>query len=202
MSESIVLIGGKGHAQVIIDCIRAAGGSVFGILDDNIAAGTTILGVPVLGNTTDWQQYREHPFLIAVGNNAVRRKFAEQLCVRWATVIHPTAIVSAYCKIAPGTVVMPGAIINSCASIGQHCIINTGTIVEHDDVLKDYVHLSPRVALGGTVTVGEGSHVGIGACIRNNICVCDNCIIGAGAVVVKDLTEPGTYVGIPARRMV
>lgn len=201
MSESIVLIGGSGHAKVVIDCIRASGGQVFGILDDGIPAGTQILGVPVLGSSAAWPEYQDHPFLIAIGSNSVRRRIAEKMTVRWATVIHPRATVSPYAQLGEGTVVMPHAVINACATVGKHCIINTGAVAEHDNLLGDYVHLSPNTALGGTVTVGAGTHIGIGACVRNNIRICEGCTIGAGAAVVRDITIPGTYVGIPAGRI-
>lgn len=201
MSESIVLIGGSGHAKVVIDCIRASGGQVFGILDDGIPAGTQILGVPVLGVTAAWPEFQDHPFLIAIGSNRVRRMLAEKMAVRWATVIHPRATVSPYAQLGEGTVVMPHAVINACATVGKHCIINTGAVAEHDNLLGDYVHLSPNAALGGTVTVGAGTHIGIGACVRNNIRICEGCTVGAGAAVVRDITVPGTYVGIPAGRI-
>lgn len=201
MPESIILIGGSGHAKVIIDCIRAAGGEVFGILDDGIMAGTLILGVPVLGKTADYGQYQDHPFIIAIGNNTVRRNIAERLNVRWATAVHPMALVSDHALIGEGTVVMPRAVINAGAVIGSHCIVNTGAIVEHDNCLGDYVHISPNAALGGTVTVEEGTHIGIGACVRNNIHICGGCTIGAGAAVVKNIVETGIYVGVPARRI-
>ena len=96
---------------------------------------------------------------------------------------------------------MANACINSSAKIGKHCIINTGAIIEHDNIIEDYVHISPQVALGGTIKVGENTHVGIGATVKNNIEICSNCIIGAGAVVVKDIIEKGTYVGVPAKKI-
>ncbi|MBR3972832.1 MAG: acetyltransferase [Oscillospiraceae bacterium] len=201
MSDSVILIGGGGHARVIIDCIRAAGNEVIGILDDGLAAGTLVSDVPVLGKTADYEAYRRHEFLLAIGNNAVRRRIAEKLDVKWHTAVHPSAVISPYARVGAGTVVMPGAIINSGASVGSHCIINSGAVVEHDNCLGDYVHISPGAALGGIVTVGEGTHVGIGASVRNNICICDGCVIGAGGAVVKDITEPGTYVGVPVRKM-
>lgn len=201
MSESIILIGGSGHARVVIDCIRASGGEVLGILDDGLPVGKLVLGVPVLGKTADYECYRDHPFLIAIGNNAVRRALAERLNVRWATVVHPRAVVSGYARLGRGTVVMPGAVVNAGAVVGCHCILNTGSIVEHDNELGDYVHISPNAALGGTVKVGDGTHIGIGACVRNNLNICGGCTIGAGAAVVKDITQPGTYVGVPARRI-
>ena len=192
MSESIVLIGGSGHARVIIDCVRASGGEVFGILDDGLAAGTEVLGVRVLGKTADFEQYIDHPFLIAIGNNAIRKRIAEKLSVRWASVVHPTSVVSPHAVIGEGTVLMPRAVVNAGATVGCPCIINTGAIVEHS---------SPNAALGGTVSVGAGTHIGIGACVRNNISICGSCTVGAGAAVVKNITEPGTYVGVPAGRI-
>ena len=201
MSEPIILIGGSGHAKVIIDCIRSSGDRIFGILDDGIEIGTTVLGVPVLGKTADYTQYPGYRFLVAIGSNPVRRRIAENMDVEWATVFHPAAVVSSYASVGAGTVVMANAVINPDAVVGNHCIINTGAIVEHDNVLEDYVHVSPGAALGGTVRVGNGTHIGIGSCVRNNVTICANCVIGAGSVVVKDIIESGTYIGVPARRM-
>lgn len=199
MSESYILIGGSGHAKVIIDCIRASGGDITGILDDSLTVGTQVLGIPVLGKSSDYEAYMSHRFLISIGNNMVRRRIAKKMNVRWGTAIHPSSVVSDYACIGEGTVVMPGAVINAGAVVGNHCIINSNAVVEHDNRLEDYVHLSPMAVLGGTVTVGEGTHVGIGACVRNNISICSGCIVGAGAAVVKNITEPGVYAGVPAR---
>ena len=201
MSDSVILIGGGGHSKVVIDCVQSSGGQVVGILDDGIAVGTSVLGVPVLGRIEDYKEYLQHQFLIAIGNNSIRRRISQELQVKWYTAIHSSAVVSPYASIGVGTVVMPRAVINAGAIIGSHCIVNTGVIVEHDNHIADYVHLSPAASLGGTVSVGEETHIGIGATVRNNINICGGCTIGAGAAVVKNITEPGTYVGVPARRM-
>lgn len=87
----------------------------------------------------------------------------------------------------------------SGAIIGKHAIINTAAVVEHDDVIDDYVHISVGAKIGGTVHVGESTWVGIGATVNNNINICGGSIIGAGAVVVKDVKMKGTYIGIPAK---
>ena len=201
MSESYILIGGSGHAKVIIDCIRASGREVFGILDDHIPAGTAVLDVPILGTLSEYEKFIEHPFLIAIGKNAVRRRVAEAMDVRWGTAVHPSAVVSSYASLGEGTAVMAGAVINAGAVVGKHGIVNTGAVVEHDNILGDYVHISPNAALGGTVAVGDGTHIGIGACVRNDIRICGGSTVGAGTVVVKNITEPGTYIGIPARKI-
>ena len=97
--------------------------------------------------------------------------------------------------------VLANACINTATKIGKHCIINTAAIIEHDNIIEDYVHISPNATLSGTVSVGEMTHIGSGAVIRNNINICNNCIIGAGAVVVKDIEEPGVYAGVPIKRL-
>ena len=201
MSETVIVIGGSGHARSVIDCIRSSGAEAVGILDDSLEKSTLVLDVPVLGPVSDHHLYAEHSFTIAVGNNAVRHRLAQSMDVRWYTAVHSRAAVSEYASLGDGTVVMANAAVNAGARVGRHCIINTGAVVEHDDRLADFVHISPNAALGGTVTVGEESHVGIGACVRNNTEICGGCVIGAGAAVVRDIEIPGTYVGVPARRM-
>ena len=68
-------------------------------------------------------------------------------------------------------------------------------------MIEDYVHISPGVNTAGTVKVGKGSWIGIGSVVSNNVNICSGCKVGAGAVVVKDITEPGTYVGVPVRKI-
>lgn len=124
MSDSVILIGGGGHSKVVIDCIQASVGQAVGILDDGIAVGTSVLGVPVLGKIEDYTKYLQHQFLIAIGNNSIRRRISQQLQVKWYTAIHPSAVVSPHARIGVGTVVMPRAVINAGAIIGSHCIVN------------------------------------------------------------------------------
>lgn len=200
MSENVIVIGGGGHAKVVIDCIQSAEDTVVGVLDDNLNVGSAVCGVPVIGKVEDYVNYADMRFVIAIGSNAVRRRIAENIDVKWHTAVHPRAVVSRYAQIGCGTVVMPNAVINSGARVGRHCIINTGAVVEHDDKIEDYIHISPSASLGGGVRVGSMTHIGIGATVKNNVSICDDCTVGAGAVVVKNITESGVYVGIPAHR--
>lgn len=199
MPKNVIIIGGGGHAKVVIDCIRSCEDQVVGILDDRMEPASSVLGVPVLGKIQEYTRFMDCSFLIAIGNNYVRRKIAGMMQdVQWYTAIHPRATVSRYAQIGHGSVVLANAVINPDAKIGCHCIINTGAIVEHDNQLGDYVHISPAAALGGTVCIGECSHVGIGAAVRDNLVICNDCVIGAGAAVVKNISERGVYVGVPA----
>lgn len=159
----------------------------------------------VIGKTADAFTYKEEAdFFVAIGNNATREKVQEKLIeegLNVVSLIHPSAIVGTDVEIGIGTTVMAGVVINSSTKIGNGCIINTSASLDHDNVIEDYVHVSPGVNMAGTVKVGKGSWIGIGSVISNNVDICSGCKVGAGAVVVKDITEPGTYVGVPVRRV-
>ena len=197
----VIVIGAGGHARVIADIVRCRGDRLLGFLDD--FAQVEVNEIPVLGTVKDYVNYPDACFIIGIGNAAVRRKVAEEMKgVQWYTAIHPAAVVSGMnVCIGPGTAVMAGAIINPGATIGEHCIINTAAVVEHDNTIGDFVHISVGAKLAGTVTVGADTWVGIGTTVSNNLSICGGCMIGAGAVVVRSIQEPGTYVGVPARRI-
>lgn len=203
MSEQVIIIGAGGHGKVIADIVRSCGDSVLGFLDDSPNPSTSVCGIPVLGRSEDYVNYPEAKLVIAIGNGAVRRKVAQRLTdARWYTAIHPSAVISPMgTAIGEGTVIMAGAVVNPCAIIGKHCIINTKASVDHDNRIGDYTHISVGATLAGTVTVGDTVWVGAGAVVSNNISVCADCMIGAGAVVVRSIEEPGTYVGVPARKI-
>lgn len=203
MSKEVVIIGASGHGKVIADIIVSSGNTLKGFLDDaDDIQGKTIIGFPVLGKTADYVNYRDCEFVIAIGNPNVRKRIAESIDVKWYTAIHPRAVVSKLdTSIGEGTVIMANAVVNPSAKIGRHCIINTGAVVEHDNVLEDYVHISPNATLAGIVTVGKSTHIGAGACTKQVLSIAPDCTIGAGAVIVEDITESGTYVGVPARKI-
>lgn len=67
-------------------------------------------------------------------------------------------------------------------------------------MIEDYIHISPGVHTAGTVRVGKSSWIGIGVAVSNNVNITCGCVVGAGAVVVRDITEAWTYIGVPARR--
>lgn len=201
MSENVVIIGASGHGKVIADIVVKSGDNAVGFLDDGIEKGFDIAGIKVLGKTEDYIDYKDCKFIIAIGNPYIREKISSKLCVNWYTAIHPTAVISSLgVEIGEGTAIMANAVINSSAKIGKHCIINTGAIVEHDNILENYVHISPNASLAGNVKVGKMTHIGIGACVKNNLYITNDCIVGAGSTVVKNIKESGTYVGVPARK--
>lgn len=202
MGKKVVLIGGGGHAKVVMDIVEACGDQVVGVLDDALEKGTLIQGVPVLGKVAEAEGFEDCSFLIAIGNNEVRYRLAKQLDLPWYTAVHPTAVVSSKAQIGEGSVVMPKAVVNAGARIERHCIVNTAAVVEHDNHIADCGHISCGAVLTGTVRVGETVLIGAGAIVRNNVTICAGSTVGAGAVVTADITEKGTYVGVPARKLI
>ena len=200
--KQVIIIGAGGHGKVIADIVLAAGDQLLGFLDDG-RAGQKVLGFPVLGGIQDYVNYKDAEFVIAIGNAQVREQIASDLKnVRWYTAIHPTAVISPLeVTIGEGTVIMANAVVNPGTAIGKHCIVNTAAVVEHDNRIEDFVHISVGAKLAGVVRVGKSTWIGVGAVVKNATSICGDCMIGAGAVVVKDITECGTYVGVPARRI-
>lgn len=210
MNKNIVIIGAGGHAKVIADIIDKSKDIVVGFLDDNKTKGDIIVKEKqyrVIGRIDECKKIQlENPemeFVIAIGNNKVRKQIAERYKnLKFYTAIHPSSQIALDVEIGKDTVIMANTIINTSAKIGKHCIINTGAIIEHDNIIGDYVHISPNATLCGTVEIGGLTHVGAGATVRNNVSICNSCIVGAGSVVVKKISEPSTYIGIPARKMI
>jgi len=202
MRNEVYIVGASGHAKVVISTFRAAGWSVLGAFDDDPGKwGKTILGAKVLGPTGELSRLVEgRRAVVAIGDNRVRRKVAGRFPhLEWATVVHPRAWVDPSVRIGRGTVVFAGAVLQPDSSVGSHAIINTGATIDHDCRLGDYVQLAPGSHLGGTVTVETGAFLGVGSSVVPNTHVGAWSVIGAGAVVAKDLEGHVKAVGVPAK---
>lgn len=205
MKNKLIIIGASGHGKVVADiAIKMNKWQSIAFLDDDESIKTS-MGLEVIGKTADAFTYKEEAdFFVAIGSNTTREKVQEKFIEQGLSVIsliHPSAVIGTDVEIGIGSVVMAGIVINSSTRIGKGCIINTNSSLDHDNVIEDYVHISPGASLAGTVKVGKGSWLGIGSVVSNNVSICSSCKLGAGAVVVKDITEPGTYVGVPVRRV-
>jgi len=200
--KDVIIIGAGGHAKVIADIIQCSGDNILGFLD-GYTNEKHFLEKPILGKDTDYSLYPNAYFIIAIGDSNARERIANNMRnVKWYTAVHPTSVMSSLkTSIGEGSVVMANAVINPCAQIGKHCIINTAAVVEHDNIIGDFTHISVGTKLAGKVTIGKRTWVGVGSTVSNAISICDDCMIGAGAVVVKNITESGTYVGVPARKI-
>jgi sugar O-acyltransferase (sialic acid O-acetyltransferase NeuD family) len=196
--RSVVILGGGGHAKVIIGAARAAGFSVRAVYDDAPERhGSMVLGVRVEGPTSEAPR-EGLPTIIAVGDNRARKQIAELPC-EWISLVHPNAWVHDSVRMGAGTVVFAGAVIQPDAQLGEHVIVNTSASVDHDCVVGNFVHLAPGTTLGGDATVGEGTLLGIGANVIRGVSIGRWSVIGAGATCVAPVGDDVVAVGLPAK---
>lgn len=210
MTEKIVVVGGGGHAKVIISILKKIHSyEIVGYTDlyDNGA----LLGIPYLGNDNQLQTIFNngvHRAAIGLGqiNSSQHRNklvsLLNQIGFHIPPLISPHAIINEEVSIGEGTVVMDGAVINSGTTIGDYCIINTRSSIDHDSFIGNYTHIAPGATLSGGVKLGENILIGTGANIIQNISVADNVLISAGSSVQKDIAHPGIYRGVPAKLIV
>lgn len=209
-ADAVVVIGGGGHAKVVISILRKLKRHrILGYTD--LKDNGLVLGVSYLGSDRELAavaaKRKKVNAVLAVGQVGLGEQRYElwmrlrSLDLSFPLIVSPDAIVNEEVSGGEGAVVMDGAVINSGANIGRGAIVNTNSTIEHDVVLEDWVHVAPGVTISGGVTVGRFSMIGAGATVIEGRKIAASCMVGAGAIVVGDLTEPGVYVGSPARRI-
>ena len=172
--------------------------------DDESIHGKLEDDYKVLGGCDYFNDLNEDIWCVcAVGSSRVRKQIIEKVekyeNVHFATLIDPSVLCSKRLEIGEGSIICAGTILTVDITIGKHVIINLDCTVGHDVEMDDYVTLYPSVNVSGNVQIGQCSELGTGMQIIQGIKVKENTIVGAGAVVVKDITESGTYIGSPAK---
>jgi sugar O-acyltransferase (sialic acid O-acetyltransferase NeuD family) len=205
----IVVIGGGGHAKVLISVLKKTIYEIVGYTDRQDRGA--ILGVSYLGNDDILLDLiRNHAQCNAIiglgkidasGLRNTLQKECEKLGFNFPTIVSPQAVINEEVKLGGGTVVFDGVVVNSGTETGRACILNTNCTIEHDCRIGDNVHIAPGATLSGGVDIGSNCMIGTGANVIQSICIEANSLIGAGSTVVKDISVPGTYVGNPARQI-
>lgn len=176
-----------------------------GFIDDNETLwGSTEGEYHVFGGCEYLSALEDVYAVCAVGSSNVRKKIIEKLkdtSVKFATLVDPSVLYSNSVEIGEGAIVCAGTIITVDVNIGDHVIVNLDCTIGHDAVIDDFVTIYPSVNVSGNVLIGECSELGTGTQIIQGKKVISNTIIGAGAIVVKDCLESGTYVGSPAKKI-
>lgn len=142
--------------------------------------------------------------LIVVGDPKLRKTIANNLPTEttfWNYISKHAIIMDEFNSIGVGNAICAGTIITTNVSIGNHVQLNISTTVGHDSVISDYVTTAPDVSISGNVNVGECVYFGTKTSIREKITVCSNTIFGLNSGIVSDITESGTYVGIPCKKI-
>jgi sugar O-acyltransferase (sialic acid O-acetyltransferase NeuD family) len=197
----LAILGAGGHGRVIAESAVSSGWTV-NFFDDALVG--QVDGLPVAGKAADVIDARVDGAIVAIGDNRIRLAWIGRLRasgVRIVTVADPSSQVSITARIGDGSFIARGAIVSTGAILGSGCIINTAATVDHDCRLGDGVHISPGAHLSGAVQIGEASWLGTACAVRNNITIGSDVIVGVGGVVVNNVGNGQTVVGVPARPM-
>jgi len=209
MTTPLVIVGAGGLGRELHDIVEALNAiepvwDFLGFVDAEPARpellserGPLLGGDEVLGGLPPGTH-----FVVAVGDNAVRRRLAavaEDAGLVGAVLVHPRASVGPRrVDLGAGTVVAAGAAITTNVTIGRHGRVDQNATVAHDARLGDFVSISPGANVSGAVVIGDGVLVGTNAAIIQGLTVGDEVTIGAGAVVVRDVAAGETVAGVPA----
>ncbi|MGW5847203.1 NeuD/PglB/VioB family sugar acetyltransferase [Streptomyces sp. NPDC055254] len=217
--RDLVIVGAGGFARETAQAVRdavaadaAAGRAprwrLAGHLDDDPALhGREVDGVPVLGAAARARELTGAVVVVCVGSPrdyAVRARLVRRLGLppdRYATVVHPTAAVSASSVLGPGTVVLAHCALTAAVRVGAHVAVMPHTVLTHDDEVGDFATLASGVRLGGGVRVGRGAYVGAGALVREYVRLGAWSLTGMGSTVLADVPDGEVWAGSPARRL-
>ncbi|GAA2709433.1 acetyltransferase [Actinoplanes palleronii] len=203
--KELVIVGAGGFARETASAAVAAGWQVRGFVDDDPALhGTVRSGWPILG-PVDSVLEMTTPVVVCVGNPTnytTRRRIVERLGLpeqRYATVVHPSAVVGARCVVGRGSVLLAGTVLTADVTVGAHVAVMPQVVLTHDDLIGDYATITSGVRVGGSVVLETGAYVGAGALIREGVTVGAWSQIGMGSVVLRDVPPDEVWVGSPAR---
>jgi sugar O-acyltransferase (sialic acid O-acetyltransferase NeuD family) len=200
--KSLVIIGGGGHASIIVDILRSQKRNILAVISpEDIKHRAVFLGIKQLKSDDQILSFSPQEVLLVNGigmlpksdlKRTVNEYFLSQ-GYQFETVIADSAQISAFATVEHGSQVFAGAIVQAGALVGAHSVINSGVILEHDCKIGQYNHIAPRATLCGQVSTDENVYVGAGATIIQNINLAKNSIVGAGAIVTKHLSSYEIY---------
>ncbi len=180
----------------------------FVVEDNSSLIGSTYNKKEIISERDFLSKYSDEKnnIIIAIGNQNIKRKIANNIIKKaqnslFPCLIHPDVSYDKRdnkIKFCDGIIICSKSVLTTNIKIGKYVHINLGCTIGHDVIIGDFSTLSPGVHISGNVEICENVFFGTGAAVIEKIFICSNVTIGAGAVVTKDITEPGTYVGVPA----
>ncbi|HEY8035321.1 MAG TPA: acetyltransferase [Methylobacter sp.] len=209
MTKPVIVLGGGGHAKVLIDILRRLNCPLLGIVDPNLSVGCVLHGLNVLGVDGVVFDYSKEEVDLVNGVGSLPKDKGLRASLfntfnakgyRFKTLVDPTAFIAADVELSDGVQVMAGVIIQAGTEIAENTIVNSGAIVEHDCRIGQHVHIAPGAVLSGTVKVSDYVHIGTGANIIQGISIGSNSIIGAGSVITQDIA--GNQIVYPPRSQI
>ena len=197
-------------AEAVDQLARQAGVAmeVHGFLDDAYPAGGEFEGFRVFGGLDAWQQLPQDvlfaPAIQKVGDMPRRVKRLDGLAIppeRWATVIHPSAVIARSATIGRGVYIAAFCSVQPRCSIGDFATLRAGVALGHDAIVLRHAYVGPNAVMCGRTLLGQGAHLGPGAVLLDNRNVGEFSVVGIGSAVTKDIAAFSVAMGNPAKRL-
>lgn len=204
MSQSLILLGGGGHALSCYDIIAENSQFILkGYIADTLSTifSTPSVILPYIGDDSciPYLSSQDHKFLVAVGqirSSSVRRNLFKLLVQNNSyvpAIKAKSASVSQTSFLDSGTICMGYSYLGPLTSIGKNCIINTRSTIEHGASIGNHCHISTGALINGECRIGDDVFIGSGAIIYNNVSIGKGAIISAGAIVKHDILPGLVY---------
>lgn len=208
MLKDLIIIGAGGvgrETALIVEDInnKSREWNLLGFVDDYKEIGEDINGYKVLGGNDYINNYEKEVYVVcAIANYNIKKSIIEKIKnynVKFANIIHPSVKLNKTVDIGNGCIVYENSIITANINIGNHVIVSPKCGIGHDSIINDYCSLLWNVNVSGNVVLEEGVTMGSGSTIIQGKRVGYGSFIGAGAVVIEDISEESVAVGVPTR---
>ncbi len=207
--KDIIIVGASGLGREIADWIEdinevAPTWNVLGYLDDNLEA---LNGYPsdfkVIGRISEWEPKPSQWFACGLAFPEVKRHcvgLLQSKGAKFATIIHPTAIISKYAEIGEGTVITQRSGLNTNTKVGKFVTLLESRM-GHDSSIGDFSTLSGDCNINGHVSIGQDVYVSCGVSIAPSKKIGDGAKIGIGSIVISNVKPGVTVFGNPAKKV-
>jgi UDP-N-acetylbacillosamine N-acetyltransferase len=201
--SDVFIIGAGGHCISVLSLITKERLNVCGIYDESYKPNSPeyICNIKLIGNLNEIR--KKNTLILAIGDNDTRSslltKYKHQIIAK--NLYHPRSYIDRNVIIGLYNQFFGDVFVNGEARIGDNNILNTGCIIEHESIIGSNNHISVGVIICGRVIIGNNCFIGAGTVVIDKVSICDNVITGANSTVISSITEPGVYVGNPAKRI-
>ena len=207
--RSLLIVGAGGQAANAFEVSSAMGLEPVGFIDetDLPERASNYLDIPVFSSVSYAATTRDVQYIfVAIGEGWRRAEVTARLRkvhkeLEFATLVHPSAVVSRKATVGEGSLVMPGAFVGSGATVGQGVTIGSNAVLAHHCVIGDFVSIFAGASIAGGTRIGDRSAVGLNAAIREKTLVGSDVVVGAQSLVLEDIDDRCVVLGVPGRRV-
>jgi len=207
MKKKIIIIGAGGLGRIVYDVLSQDSDvcseyNLTGFLDTRADLELPPdLTTKILGSPFTYTPQPGDLFIPAIGDPQLRINLLKPLIAKNVNFYSYTnrASVAARAKIGKGVFLTPGAVISTDCHIGDFTYVDTYVILGHDVRIEENCMIGAMSFIAGGVHVESGTAIHPRSTIAKGVTLGENCTIGIGSVVIKNVPRQVTVFGNPAR---